>query len=55
MKKLSCFSDDHWVVIRGIADKLNEAIDLVNSQQKAIDKLRGAIVRATKGEVDEQI
>ena len=39
MKKLSCFSDDHWVVIRGIADKLNEAIDLVNSQQEAIEKL----------------
>ena len=39
MKKLSCFSDDHWVVIRGIADKLNEAIDLVNSQQEAIEQL----------------
>jgi hypothetical protein len=34
---------------------VNDLIDLVNSQQEAIDKLRGAIVRATKGEVDEQI
>lgn len=43
MKKLSCFSDDHWVVIRGIADKLNEAIDLVNSQQEAIEKLESKV------------
>ena len=47
MKKLSCFSDDHWVVIRGIADKLNEAIDLVNSQQEAIEKLEKVITRET--------
>lgn len=38
--KLSSWNDDHWVVIRATGDKLNDLIDLVNSQQEAIERLQ---------------